>query len=79
MTHSKWVNVIVEPTADYSDHMAMTRSCGVLEHGAGKIDFCLQTHSTKQITLPKQTAVGEIAAANVIPAVLVPNQQRMIL
>ena len=39
----------------------------------GKIDVCLRNHSTKQITLPKWTAVGEITAANIIPALLAPR------
>ena len=51
--------------------MSITRSYGVLKPGAGKIDACLWNHSTKQVTVPKQTAVGEITAANAIPALLV--------
>ena len=50
----------------YSDHVAMARSYGVLKPGRGKID-------AKQIILPKQTAVGEIAAANIIAALLAPK------
>ena len=34
------------------------------------INVCLRNHTAKQITLPKQTVVGEIAAANVIPSLL---------
>ena len=70
MTHSKHVNVVVKPVMCYSDHIAMARSYGVLKPGRGKIDVCLRNHSPKQITPPKWTAVGEIAAANVIMALL---------
>ena len=66
MTHSKHMNVVVKPVMEYLDHIAMARSYGVLKPGRGKIDVCLRNHSSKQITLPKQTAVGEITAANVI-------------
>ena len=48
----------------------MARSYGVLTPGRGKIDVCLRNHSAEHITLPNQTAVGEIAAANVILALL---------
>ena len=57
----------------YLDEIAMARSYGVLKPGRGKINVCLRNHSTKQITLPKLTAVGEIAAVNIIPALLVPK------
>ena len=39
----------------------------------GKINVCLRNHSAKQITLPKQTTVGEIAAANAILSLLAPK------
>ena len=48
----------------------MARCHGILKPGRGKIDDCLRNHSAKQITLPKQTIVGEIATANVIPSLL---------
>ena len=46
---------------------------GVLKPRRGKIDVCLRNHSAKHIILPKWTAVEEIAAANIIPALLVPK------
>ena len=51
----------------------MARCYGILRPGTGKIDVCLRNHSTQQIILPKWTAVGEITAANVILALLVPR------
>ena len=42
-----------------------------LRPGKDKIDVCLRYHSMKQVILPKWTAVGEIVAANIIPALLV--------
>ena len=48
----------------------MARLYGVLKPGRGKIDVCLRNHSAKQITLQKWTSVGEITAANIIPALL---------
>ena len=48
----------------------MARSYGVLRPRRGKINVCLRNHSRKQITLPKWSAVGEIAAANVILSLL---------
>ena len=72
-THSKCLNVIIEPVTGYLEHIAMARSYGVLKLGRGKIDVCLRNHIAKQINLPKQTAVEEIAAANIIPALLVPK------
>ena len=56
MTHSKCVNVVVKPVMGNSDHIATARSHVVLKPGRGKIDVCLRNHSTKQITLSKQTA-----------------------
>ena len=53
--------------------MTTARSYGVLKPGVGKVDVCLQNHSTKLITVPKQTAMGEIAAAIAIPALLTPK------
>ena len=69
-THSKYLNVIGEPVTGYSEHIAMARSYRVLNLGRDKIDVCLRNHSAKQITLSKWTAVGEVAAANIIPALL---------
>ena len=40
MTHSKCMNVVVEPVMGYLDHIAMARSYGVLKPGRGKIDVC---------------------------------------
>ena len=54
-------------------YVATTNSYGVLKPERGKIDVCLRNHSAKQITLPKQTAVGEITAANIISALLAPK------
>ena len=69
--------IVVEPVMGYFKHIATARSYGVLKPGRGKIDVFLRKHSAKQITLPKQTAVVEIAAANIIPALLAPSQQGM--
>ena len=52
------------------------RSYDVLRAGKGKIDVGLKNHSTRQITLQKWTAEGEITAANVIPTPLVPKKNR---
>ena len=73
MTHSKCMNVVVKPVMGYFDHIATARSCGVLKPGRGKVDVCLRNHSAKQITLPKQTTVGEIAATNIILTLLAPK------
>ena len=70
-THSKCLNVDVEPVMGYLNHVAMARSYQVLKPGRGKIDVCLRIHSGKEIALPKQTIVGEITAANIILALLV--------
>ena len=70
MTHSKCMNVVIEPIVGYLDYTVTPRSSGVLRKGVGKVDFCLRYHSAKEITLPKWTAVGEIAVANNIPALL---------
>ena len=72
-THSKCLNVVVEPVTGYSEHISIAKSYGVLKPRRGKIDVSLRNHSVKQITLPKQTFVGEIPRAKIIPALLVPN------
>ena len=69
-THSKCLSVVVKPVAEYSEHIAMARSYGVLRPGKGKINVCLRNHSAKHVILPKQTALGEIMLANIIPALL---------
>ena len=69
-THSKCLNVTVEPVTGYSKQTSKARSYGVLKPQRGKIDVCLRNHSAKKITLPKQTAVGKITTANIIPALL---------
>ena len=71
MTHSKHMNVVIEPIVGYVDHIAMTGSNGILRLGVGGINVCLTNHSVEQVTLPKWTAVGETAAANAILALLV--------
>ena len=38
MTHSKCMNVVVKPVMGYLDHIATTRSYGLLKPGSGKID-----------------------------------------
>ena len=69
-TQSKYFNVVVESVLGYLECIATARSYGVLKSGRGKIDICLRNDSAKQITLQKWTTVGEIAAANIIPALL---------
>ena len=66
--YSKSLSIIGEPIIGYSEHIAMARSYGELGPGKGKIDICLRNHSARQVTLPKQTTVGEIVPANMIPA-----------
>ena len=44
-----------------------------LRQGKGKINICHRNHSARQVTLPKQTTVGEITPANMIPALLDQN------
>ena len=73
-THSKYLSVVVEPVTGYSEHIATARSYGVLKPGKDKIDICLRNHSTREVILPKQTTVGEMAA-NMIPALLAKSQQ----
>ena len=73
MMHSKCMNVVVEPVTGYFDHIAMTRYYGVLKWGRGRIDVCFRNHSTNKIPLPKQTAVVEFTAENVILALLAPK------
>ena len=73
LTHPKCLNVVVELILSYLEHIAMATSYGVLKPGRGKIDICLKNHSARQITPQKWTAVGEITAANIIPALLVPK------
>ena len=74
MTHSKCLNVVDDPVMGYSEQTAMARSYGVLKPGRGKIDVCLRNHSAKQITFQKQTAVGEVKAANIILGLLALKQ-----
>ena len=76
MTHSKYMNVVANASHGKLDHIAMARSHRVLTPGRDKIDVCLRNHSTKQIMLPKQPAVGHITAANVILALLVAKANR---
>ena len=47
-THSKCLNVIVEPVTGYFEHIAMARSYGILKPGRDKIDVCLRNHSAQQ-------------------------------
>ena len=61
---------VVEPIFGYSEHIATSRLYGELRSGKGKIDICLWNHSARQVTLPKQTTVGEITSVGVIPAQL---------
>ena len=70
MVHFKCMIVVVEAVTAYLDHIATDRCYGALRPGRDKIVFCLRNHSAKQITLPKLTAVREITATNVIPALL---------
>ena len=37
MTHSKCMNVVIEPIAGYLDHIATSRSYGVLRQRVGKV------------------------------------------
>ena len=41
----------------------------------GKVNICLQSQSTKEITLLRKIAVGEISSANSIMALLVPKPE----
>ena len=69
-THSKYLTIVVEPVTGYSEHIAMTQTYGILKPGTGKINVCLRNHSARQVTLPRQTTVEEIAPADIVPAPL---------
>ena len=69
-THTKCWYVAAELVMGYSENTILAKSYGVLKLGRGKIDLCLRNHSAMQIVLPKQTAVREITAANLILALL---------
>ena len=69
-THSKCLNVIVKSVTGYSEHITTARFYGALKPGCDNTDVCLRNHSAKQINLPKWAPVGEIAAANIISALL---------
>ena len=58
-THSNSLNVVVEPVFGYSKYITMARSHGELRPETGKIDICLQNHSARKVTLPKQTYNGK--------------------
>ena len=73
MTLSKCLNVVVEHVMGYLEYIAMARSYGVLNQGEAKLMFACRNHSAKQITFLKQTAVEDIAAANIILALLAPK------
>ena len=64
------MNVVVEPVFGYSKHIATARSYGELRPETGKINICLWNHNAKQVTLPKQTTVGDIKPADVFSAML---------
>ena len=52
MTHSKCMNVLIEPIVGYPYcHSQILRH---LETRVGKINVCLRNHSAKQIALPKE-------------------------
>ena len=70
-THSKCMNVIIEPNVSYSDHMIMATSYSVLRPWVGNVVIYLWNHITKQVTFPKLTFLGKITAANAIPVLLV--------
>ena len=65
--------MVVKVVTGYSAHIATARLYGALRLGRGKINVFLRNNSTKQNTLPKQTAVGEITTENVIPALFAPK------
>ena len=73
MTHSKYMNMVIGPIVGYSDHIVIARSYDVLRPGEGKVNICLRNDNAKQNTLPKWAAVGEIAVANAILALLPPK------
>ena len=75
--HSNSLTVIVEPIFGYSEYIATARTYGESRLGMGKIDICLQSHSAWQVTLPKQTAVGEIMSAGVSPVLLAQKPIRL--
>ena len=79
-THLNSLNAVVEQVFHYSEHTATAGSYGELRQETGRIDICLQNSArqvTRQITLPKQTTVGEIMSAGVIPTLLVPKTTRL--
>ena len=53
MTHSKCMNVLVEPGTGYLDHIAKARSYGALKPGRDKSDVCLRNYRAKYIMLQK--------------------------
>ena len=64
------MRVVVEQVIGYSEHIATARSYRELRPGKFKIDVCLRNQSARQATLSKQTTVGEIIPADMIPALL---------
>ena len=49
----------------YPEHIATARSYGELRPEKYKTDICLWNHSGRQMTLPKQSTVGEITLVGV--------------
>ena len=52
------------PITRYSEHVAMACIYRVLKSGSGKVKICLHNMSTKEEGLSRETAKGEIVAAN---------------
>ena len=73
------MNVIAQPIAGYSDHVAIAWYYCVLRPGVGKADVYLWNHSGKQITLPKWTAVEKLKLQMQFQLYWCWSQQKMIL
>ena len=76
--HSVHINVLIEPTLGYSQHIATFQTCRVLQLGSGKINISLQNMNTKEIEVDKKIAVSEIMTANAIPGMLALNPKKML-
>ena len=75
-THSKCVNIMIKPIVEHSEHIAMGYSYGILKPSSSKENICLYNMSTKEVVVSMKTAIGEIVAANAIPAMLVPKTKK---
>ena len=75
--HDKRVNLIVEPKNNgCNPSVVVAPSCANWTPGSSNVNMSLRNLNSRSITVKAESIVAQVAAANVVPPMLIPKNPR---